>query len=119
MRSFVTVAAVLGIVAGWAAIAGAHITGFGGDGTGWILNHRSGVDVAAIASDVLTLTNNGALDANSAFFSTPQTITGFVASFTYQAGGARTGDGTAFVIQNAPDGAASVGSPGGWLGYAS
>jgi hypothetical protein len=108
--------ATVAIVAG---VARATIVGFGGSGTDWTLNHGSGADSPFITNNVLTLTNNGLDDHNSAFFNTQQSITTFSASFTYQAGGNLGADGVAFVLQNSPAGPSAVGTAngGGGLGY--
>jgi hypothetical protein len=51
------------------------------------------------------------------FFQIPQYIGGFVASFTYQAGGNRAADGVTFCLQNDPRGVSATGGGGGQLDY--
>jgi len=112
-----------GVVALGAGVAQASIVGFGGNGTGWTLNHFSGPDLPTIAADVLTLTNNGLAvfgNGNSGIFDRQQSVSHFTASFTYQAtggGGLGLADGAVFVIENSPAGASAVGDSGGFLGY--
>ncbi|MDQ2688418.1 MAG: GH92 family glycosyl hydrolase, partial [Armatimonadota bacterium] len=69
----------------------------------------------------LTLTDSGPDEASSDFAKTPQRVTSWTASFTYQAtpGVQGGGDGVAFVLQNDPRGAAAIGdtSAGNALGY--
>jgi fibronectin-binding autotransporter adhesin len=88
------------------------ITGFGGNGTGWTLNNGS-----SVTGDVLSTTDNGLGEARSAFLSARVPITGFSASFTYQAAGNRAADGATFVLQNDSRGAAAIGGGGGGMGY--
>ncbi len=112
-------AATVGVGFG-AGSAHADVSGFGGNGSGWTLAHGSGPDLPTIASDVLTLTNGGLGDASSAFFNRPQNVSGFTASFIYQAtspGGIGFADGVAFVMQNSLSGAGAVGGNGSGLGY--
>jgi hypothetical protein len=106
----------------------ARVIGFGSSGAGWTVNNALGSDTATIANDVLTITNNGFNDHHSAFFNTPQTITGFSITFTYQATGgggsfcSATGkaDGFALVLSNDSRGPSAVGTDdgGSGLGYA-
>jgi hypothetical protein len=87
------------------------------NGTGWTLNGN--VTNAAIATNVLTLTDGSNGEIESAFFNTPQFISSFVALFTYQEanGSAPLADGTTFCIQNSPAGATALGGGGGELAY--
>jgi hypothetical protein len=64
------------------------------------------------------LTDGNGSEACSSFFSYPVYVGGFLATFTYQAGGNRAADGAAFVVQNDSRGSAALGSAGGGLGYA-
>ena len=85
-------------------------SGFGGNGAGWTTNGG-----AAVAGDVLTLTDNAGNEARSAFCDVPVLTGPFTASFVYQAGGDRAADGAAFVLQNDSGGAsASGGAAAGW-----
>jgi hypothetical protein len=95
------------------------IAGFG-DGTGWKVNSNN-ISSTPIANDVLTLTDNGSVEARSAFYTTAVPTTGnFTASFTYTASAldfTNAADGVAFVLQNSPAGASALGGVGGALGY--
>lgn len=98
-----------------ATVIGSTSIGFG-DGTSWKLNGAAftGSPLA------LELTDGNLNEARSAFHQTPQNINGFLATFTYTAGGGTTGtlaDGATFVLQNSPNGAAARGADGGNLAY--
>jgi hypothetical protein len=89
--------------------------GFGGNGAGWQINSNN-IGSAAIASDVLTLTDNGSHQARCAFYNTKISFSsGFTAQFTYTASGNKGADGAAFVIQNSA--VTALGATGGGLGY--
>lgn len=111
---------ILGLTAlaafGLAAGARADIGGFNG-GTGFTLNSSGTPGVPSVSGGTATLTDGGGSENASLFFNTPQNISVFSASFTYQAGGSRAGDGFAFVLQNDTRGVASLGQGGGSLGY--
>ena len=103
------------------------INGFGGTstditgtGTNWTVNNTA-IASNPINNNLLTLTDNNAGEARSAFFNTPQPIAGanggFVASFTYQASGNLAADGIVFMLQNDPRGLNAIGGTGGGLGY--
>ena len=92
------------------------VIGLNGNGTDWTLNEGS-VTMPTITNDVLTLTAGVTSEATSAFYNTPQYIGGFIASFTYTAGGARGADGITFCMENDPLGTNAVGGGGGALGY--
>ncbi len=64
----------------------------------------------------LQLTNGGANEAGSAFFTTPMDIRNFTTDFTFQLSNAMA-DGITFTIQNSSSGAAALGGVGGSLGY--
>jgi hypothetical protein len=64
----------------------------------------------------LQLTNGGAGEAGSAFFTTPVNITNFTTDFTFQLSDAQA-DGITFTLQNSPAGATALGPSGGGLGY--
>jgi Legume lectin domain/Chitobiase/beta-hexosaminidase C-terminal domain/MBG domain (YGX type)/Right handed beta helix region len=70
----------------------------------------------SIVGTALQLTDGGANEAASAFFSTPVNVAKFSTSFTLQQTAA-TGDGMMFVIQNAAGGAKTLGPTGSSLGY--
>ncbi len=108
------------VLAGAAAHADS-ITGFGGDGTGWTLNHGGGGAGGAppsISGDVLTLVN-GFDTGNSVFYNAPVNISSFTASFLWQNtvpwDGFNPADGMVFTLQNA--GPTAVGNGGGSLGF--
>jgi sugar lactone lactonase YvrE len=69
---------------------------------------------AEIAKASLEMANNGALEANSAFFSTPVPINKFTSDFDFVLS-PDAGEGFTFVVQSA--GLHAVGSPGSGLGY--
>ena len=95
----------------------ASLSGFGTNGAGWTVNQSGSFTSTAIASDVLTLTDNNALNqARTAFYNTQVPVsTAFTASFTYTAGGSKLADGIAFVLQD--KGVTALGGSGGSLGY--
>jgi len=105
-------------LAAFGLASGAHagINGFNG-GTGFTLNSSGTPGVPSVSGGTATLTDGGGSENASLFFNTPQNISTFSASFTYQAGGARAGDGFAFVLQNDTRGANALGQGGGSLGY--
>lgn len=72
---------------------------------------------AGVPSNILNLTSAGNDQATSAWFNTPQSVTNFTASFTYDflSGTATPADGFAFVLQNTALNA--LGGGGGALGY--
>ena len=88
-------------------------SGFGGNGTGWILNGSSPV----INNNVLTITPNSGGQANSVIFNQPVNTHNFTASFTYTdvtGGGA---DGFTLMLENDLRGTTALGGSGGSLGY--
>jgi hypothetical protein len=92
---------------------------FDGNGVNWTLNEGA-VFTPTISNNVLTLTDGGTNEASSAFFDTPQNISGFFASYTYQATGSnQLANGITFCLQNSSLGLYAVGAGGGDLGYAS
>jgi hypothetical protein len=64
----------------------------------------------------LQLTNGGASEAGSAFYTTPVNIQGFTTDFSFQISDA-VADGMTFTIHNAAAGASALGVNGGNLGY--
>jgi hypothetical protein len=107
-----SIATVVGVVGAFPTI------GFGGSGSNWTLNNGGGI-TPGITNNVLTLTDGQNYEASSAFYSTPQYIGGFAASFTYQGapGSAPLADGATFCIQNSAPGASAVGQAASSLGY--
>jgi len=74
--------------------------------------------VAALNGTRLRLTNSGANQAGTGWFSTPVSVSSFTTDFTFQLGAIGTsayGNGITFVIQNA--GPSAIGPTGGGLGY--
>ncbi|HWE01716.1 MAG TPA: hypothetical protein VG326_04840 [Tepidisphaeraceae bacterium] len=71
---------------------------------------------ASVNAGDLELTDGGKNEATSAFYETPIDITSFTTQFSFQlSGGAATGDGFTFTLQNAAP--TAVGQYGGGLGY--
>jgi autotransporter-associated beta strand protein len=101
------------VLAGTLRLGTTLFSGFGTDGTGWTLNGGP-----SVAGDVLTITTNANGQARSAFRNAPVPVSGFTATFRYQAGGDRIADGVTFTLQNDGRGAGAVGPGGGSLGYA-
>jgi hypothetical protein len=64
----------------------------------------------------LQLTNGGANEAGSAFYTTPVDVSQFTTDFTFQLSAAQA-DGMTFTIQNSSAGATALGPSGGGLGY--
>jgi hypothetical protein len=97
--------------------ARAEILGFN-SGIGWETNEN-----AFFYNSDLFITTVGSGARNSAFYTTPQPISQFVAKFTYidvvnGNNGLNAGNGATFTLHNDSDGAAAVGSGGGsGLGY--
>jgi hypothetical protein len=90
---------------------------FNTNGTGWQLN-ASGTDPAGLPSlnaNVLELTDGNGNEASSAFYTVPQYVGDFTASYTYVGNG--SADGAAFILQNFTLGDTSLGGGGGSLGY--
>jgi len=97
--------------------ARAEILGFN-SGIGWETNEN-----AFFYNSDLFITTVGTGARNSAFYTTPQPISQFVAKFTYidvvnGNNGQNAGNGATFTLHNDPRGATAVGSGGGsGLGY--
>ena len=87
------------------------------NGTNWTLNDAAG-DPGFFTNNVLELTDGTGGQSVSAFYNAPQYIEGFLATFTYEAGGNRAADGVTFCLQNASDTTNAVGAGGGSLGLA-
>jgi hypothetical protein len=85
------------------------------DYTNWTLQ-GTGI-TPTLSGNVLTLTDNNANEAASAFYNIAQYVDGFNASFTYTPSGSLAADGITFCIQNSTAGPAALGANGGNLGY--
>ena len=85
------------------------------------LNDNGGVfaPVLSNSNETLQLTDGQGSEATSWFATTKVSVTGFTASFDYQATGdfGQLADGFAFVLQNSSDGPSALGDAGGNLGY--
>lgn len=94
-----------------------------GNGVGWSANQSGTFSSSPFNNNgALILTDGGGSEARSVFFSTPQYIGAFSASFTYQAAkgsSAVPADGVGFILQNDPRGAAALGTGGGAFGLGS
>jgi len=117
------VPAALADIIGSPAGSGTPNAGNGGfkNGEGWQLNGSfvSG-DGPSITGATLQATNDKGNEHNTAFYMSPQVVTGaWTASFVFQVGGSQSADGSAFVIQNDPAAAmAGTNQDGGSaLGY--
>lgn len=98
---------------------GSQPLGLNGNGLNWVINQNNSYTVAstpAAAGNVLTLTDGAGGEVRSCFYSQPQYIGTFQASFTYQAGGNKGADGASFCLQNDPRGSSALGGSGGQLG---
>jgi hypothetical protein len=106
------VSAMVALVAslGVPAIAHANFSGFG-DFSGFTVNVNDSGNAPTVSNGTIHLTN-GSGENRSIFYNTPQTITQFTASFTFQATGSTWDSypGFSFVLQNSPTGASSVGT---------
>jgi hypothetical protein len=92
-----------------------QVAGFGGDGTGWMLN-----GIATVDFDVATMTDGNGSENSSMFMLAPVTFNqGFTALFVYQDVGAtpNDADGGTFTIQNSSATVGALGASGGALGY--
>ena len=99
-------------------LAEAGIAGFG-DFSNFTVN-KSTTDFSAsptVFPGKIELTNNGTAENRSIFYNTPQSISSFSASFTYQEvnGNSDTAQGATFVVQNTLQGVHAVG--GGLAGF--
>ena len=93
------------------------LSGYDQDNSGNIINTN---DPPTISSGTLTITNLTQAQGRSAFFNTPQNISSFIASFTFQNQVADqsplgAADGFAFVVQS--QGLHAVGGTSAGLGY--
>jgi len=101
------------------ASAGAAITGFGDFSQFTITQNDANSPPTVPAAGTIELTNGGGED-RSIFADTPQNISSFTASFTYQARQFITfgaNPGAAFVIEEDPRGAAAVGNETNNFGF--
>jgi hypothetical protein len=99
-----------------APTAQADILGFN-NGVGWTANNNG--SGPTFTATTLTITDGGFFELRSAYNNTPQSITQFNASFTYQAtspGGIGLADGTTFILQNQGLNALGLGNDGSGLG---
>jgi hypothetical protein len=106
------------------SLSQAQIVGFGGNSnTGWTPNANTSAGTNGVpnvvgtgtSSDVLNLTNFNNGEATSYYYNTPQSITNFKESFTYQNDGGYDADGITAIWQNA--GTTALGGGGGNLAY--
>jgi hypothetical protein len=91
--------------------AHASIMGFG-DFSNFTLNQSDAAASPTISPGKIELTNNAiTAETRSLFDDTPQTVSQFTASFTYQATGSNSGGepGIALVLQDSPQGAHAIG----------
>jgi len=80
-------------------------------GGGWSANGN-----AQISTNTLSVTEGAGSETSSFFYTAPQYIGAFQASWTYQDQGGGGADGSAFCIQNDPRGTSALGGGGGSLG---
>jgi hypothetical protein len=116
------VPAALADIIGSPAGSGSKNAGFGGikNGDGWTANKNNVGDPPTFSGASVQVTTNVSDEHNTAFYLSPQVITGpWTATFTYQVSGNKAADGAAFVIHNDPMGAtAGTAQDGGSaLGY--
>jgi|GEM_PF-4527083 len=88
-------------ISGFGSGSGYTLTGYTQDAFGNITD----TNAPTITSGALTITTASAGEARAAFFNTPQSISSFTASFTFQmdptsSGPLGSSDGFAFVLQN-------------------
>ena len=105
-------------ISGFGDGASYTLTGYTQDANGNITDNSA----PTITSGALTITTAGAGEARAAFFNTPQSISSFTASFTFQmdptsSGSLGPSDGFAFVLQNDSRGTSAIGGGGAGLGY--
>jgi hypothetical protein len=93
------------------AVARADIIGFG-DFSGFTVNQDDSGNAPTVSNGTIRLIT-GAYENRSIFYNTPQNISQFTASFTYQT--TTIADGACFVLQDSAAGASAV--SGGWNGY--
>jgi autotransporter-associated beta strand protein len=93
--------------------------GFNGNGLCFTVNSSGfGSTSPPVGGGTLTLTDNNAYEARSAFYDWKVPVNApFTASFVYQAAGGKAADGVAFVLQNSSNGPNALGLNGGGLGY--
>jgi len=90
---------------------------FNTNGVGWQLNAGNGnaPGLPSLGTNTLELTDGTGNEDSSAYYTIPQYVGDFSASFTYVGNG--SADGTAFILQNSTFGDVSLGGGGGGLGY--
>lgn len=98
------------------SVAHADIIGFG-DFSGFKVNQNDSGNGPTVSNGTILLIN-GASEDRSIFCKTPQNISQFTASFTYQATGSNYDtEGVCFVLQNSTAGASAVGGQYGYAGF--
>lgn len=112
---------IAGVSLASAYSARADITGFG-NFSEWTINQGDDGPAPMLLDNGIRLTylNDVLQQTRSIWHETPQTVSAFAASFTYQAlnGATGSGFGAALVLQNDPDGIHALGaSPGDECGY--
>jgi hypothetical protein len=83
-------------------------------GAGWTLQ---GTTLPTMNSNSVTLTSGLLNTSRSVFYNAPLYTPAFAASFIYRDVGGGGADGATFCLQNASNGAATLGGGGGGLGY--
>lgn len=92
------------------------INGFGGNGSGWMLNDSTGGYPVSVSGNVATLTTANNSEANAMWYDAPVPVIGgpWTAGFTYTNVSGNGADGGAFVIQTG--GTKALGNDGGSKG---
>jgi hypothetical protein len=108
-------ACILTLLAGVLAPSAAHADIFGfGDFSDFTVNQNDAGNGPTVSNGTILLTN-AAAESRSIFFNTPQNVSQFTASFTYENTGSDAG--ACFVLQNSAAGASAVGGASGDYGY--
>lgn len=121
-KSRIATIAVLGIIPVLVpATLRADVMGFN-DLAGWMYNQGDvgGTPADLPDPDTIHITSLGTSQARSIFYTTPQTVGEFVATFTYQAQNASVFGcdyGATFTLHNDPAGAAAIGGTDFQMGY--
>ncbi|MDB5354839.1 MAG: hypothetical protein JWN24_1292 [Phycisphaerales bacterium] len=123
-RNIMSSAAGVAVAVLGASMARADVSGFGGStNTGWQLNANAAATTAGVpnvagtgtTADVLQITSTAAGESTSYWNTTAQSVTNFVAAFTYTDVSTNGADGFSFVLQN--QGTNALGGSGGNIGY--